>query len=58
MTTVSVIILAGNSQFNLGFPEILDKVGQFIAYGGFIAASVASFAVDNNTLKEEDNNNS
>lgn len=53
LTVISVILLAGNSQFDLGFPPIIDKIGQIIAYGGFIAASIASLTVDESKLKEE-----
>jgi len=51
LTTISVIVLAGNSQFNLELPSIVDKIGQIIAYGGFIAATISSLAVE----KEEEN---
>lgn len=45
LTTISIIVLAGNSQFNLNLPPI-DKIGEFIAYGGFIAATISSLAVE------------
>lgn len=53
LTTLSVIVLAANGMFALGLPMIVDTIGKFLGYGGFIAATMASFTVDGDALKEK-----
>lgn len=53
LTTASIIVLAANSNFNLGLPPIIDQIGKYLGYGGFIAATLSSFTVDPNKLNEK-----
>lgn len=57
LTLFSTILLAANSQFSLNFPESVDLIGKLLGYGGFIVATISSFAVDPNKLEEQQNNN-
>lgn len=56
LTTASVIIIAANSQFHLNLPPVVDEIGKVVAYMGFTAASVSSFAVDQEKLDEKQQN--
>jgi len=53
LTTLSVIVIAANAQFNLGLPPFIDTLGKLLGYGGFIAATVSSFTVDTEKMKEK-----
>lgn len=53
LTAISLIVIAANAQFNLNLPSYIDTIGKALGYGGFIAASISSFAVDQEKMKEE-----
>lgn len=53
LTTSSVIVIAANSQFNLNLPPVIDTLGKVLGYGGFIAVTISSFAVDTDKMKEQ-----
>ena len=53
LTSVSIMLLAANTNFNLGLPESVNQLGRYLGYGGFIAAAIASFTVDPEKLQDK-----